>query len=137
MLIKRILKFQLVAAGGTVVNMGVLWFLKGYAHVPLLLAGACAIELAIIHNFTWHYFKTWRERVIHSIPDYLRRLLQYNAVTASIDFVVNLTVLLVLNKIFGLHYLLANLIGMSAGPILKFVANEHLIFRRKHHEHST
>lgn len=129
--LKRIVKFQLVALGGTVVNMGLLYLLKGRLHTPLLISGALAIELAIIHNFTWHYFWTWRERVGHTVKDYLQRLFHYNLVTASIDFIVNLTVLYVLTKYYGVYYLFANLIGMAAGPILKFVANEFLVFRRK------
>jgi len=127
--IKRILKFQVVALGGTVVNMGVLWLLKGQFHWPVVLAGACAIELAIIHNFTWHYFKTWKDRVAMNVKDYLFRLLKYNGVTASIDFLVNLTVLIVLTKYFDVYYLLANGLGMLAGPVLKYLANEYLVFK--------
>jgi len=117
--LKRILRFQAVALGGTVVNMGVLWFLKGQLHWPVVLAGACAIELAIIHNFTWHYFRTWKDRVSHKGKDFILRLLKYNCVTASIDFIVNLTVLYVLTKYFNVYYLLANGFGMLAGPAVE------------------
>lgn len=128
---RRIIKFQFVAWIGTLINMGVLWVLKGLMDMPLMIAGACAIELAIIHNFTWHYFLTWRERVHYTVSDYFLRLVKYNLVTASIDFVVNLTVLYVLTKYFGVYYLVANIMGMLAGPILKFLANEFFIFRHK------
>lgn len=131
MKIKRIINFQLVALGGTLVNMSVLWVLKGRLHLPIVLSGACAIELAILHNFAWHYFRTWRERVDHTVPDYFKRLIRYNGITASIDFLVNLTVLWVLTKYFDVYYLHANMIGMLGGPILKFLANEYLIFRKK------
>ena len=94
------------------------------------MAGACAIELAILHNFTWHYFTTWRDRVRHTVKDYLLRLAGYNAATASIDFLVNLSVLWILTRFLGIHYLVANLIGMACGPLLKFFVNEWLIFRR-------
>lgn len=128
--IKRIIKFQFVALGGTIVNMSVLLILKGQLHLPIVAAGASAIELAIIHNFTWHYFRTWRERVEHTVRDYLQRLMKYNLITASIDFIVNLSVLWAFTKYLGMHYLIANILGMIAGPILKFVANEFLVFRK-------
>ena len=131
--IRRVVKFQVVAWVGTLVNMGTLWLLKGRFGVPLAVAGMCAIEAAIIHNFTWHYFVTWRERVARTAPDYFVRLVKYNAVTASIDFACNLTLLVVLTKYAGLHYLVANFLGMLAGPIFKFLANEFLIFRKKVH----
>lgn len=129
--LKRIVKFQFVAWVGTLVNLSVLWVLKGQLDLPIVVAGACAIELAIIHNFTWHYFLTWRERVAHTAGDYFLRLAKYNLVTASIDFVVNLSVLYVLTEYFGVYYLVANIIGMLAGPILKYLANEFLVFRHK------
>ena len=125
----RVLRFQLVAWGGTLVNLGVLWLLKGRLGMPLVPAGAAAIETAIIHNFTWHYFVTWRDRVDRSARDYFLRLLRYNLVTASIDFVLNLGVLWGLVKLAGVHYLLADLAGMVAGPVVKFFANEFLVFR--------
>jgi putative flippase GtrA len=129
--LKRLLKFQLVAWAGTLINLGTLWLLKGQLNVPLVVAGACAIELAIIHNFTWNYFVTWRERVARTAREFFIKLAKYNAVTASIDFVCNLTLLVVLTKYAGLHYLVANILGMLAGPFLKFLANEFIIFRGK------
>ena len=89
----RLLRFQFVAWGGTLVNLGVLWLLKGRLKVPLLLAGALAIETAIVHNFTWHYFFTWKDRVDRNVKDFVLRLARYNLVTASIDLVVNLGIL--------------------------------------------
>jgi len=126
----RVLRFQLVAWGGTLVNLGVLWLLKGRLHLSLVPAGALAIETAIIHNFTWHYFVTWKDRVDRSVKDYVLRLLRYNLVTASIDFVVNLGTLWVLVTFAGVHYLVADLLGMLAVPIVKFFVNEFFIFRR-------
>ncbi|MCD6594335.1 GtrA family protein [bacterium] len=128
---KRIFKFQIVAWGGTIVNLGVLWLLKGQLDVNLVIAGACAIELAIIHNFTWHFFVTWRDRVNRNLSDYLIRLAKYNAITASIDFTINLGILWLLTTYFGVNYLLADIIGMIAGPIFKFSANELLVFKKR------
>ena len=64
-------------------------------------------------------------------PDYFRRLIRYNLVTASIDFTVNLGVLWVLAAFAGVHYLVADLAGMLAGPFFKFLANEFLIFGKE------
>ncbi len=127
---KRIIKFQIVAWGGTVINLTVLWLLKGRLGLDVIVAGALAIELAIIHNFTWHYFITWRDRVEKNISDYFARLVKYNLATASIDFVVNLGILWALTKYAGMNYLIADILGMIAGPIFKFIVNEFLIFKK-------
>ncbi|MFB3845555.1 MAG: GtrA family protein [Candidatus Cloacimonadaceae bacterium] len=128
---RKVFRFQAVAWMGTGVNMLVIWLLHGQLHVKLLIAGAIAIEVAIIHNFSWNYFETWKVRVNHTLENYFRLLLRYNIVTASIDFVLNLGTLWLLNHFFGMHYLLANLIGQLLGPFFKFIANEFFIFPKK------
>ena len=134
--VKKFIRFQIVSVAGTVVNPATIWLLKAQLTLPVMLAGAIAIEVAIIHNFTWHFFVTWKERIIeHSLSSYLRNLFTYNLVTASIDYLVNLTVLYVLHKRFGVYYLLAHFIGMVCGPVFKFLANEFIVFRHKVHDH--
>lgn len=130
--IKRFLRFQIVSVGGTLVNMGVLWLMYRKLELPLVIASACAIEAAIIHNFTWHYFITWKDRIKkHTVPDYFKRLLHYNIITASIDFIVNISILKLLVKYTDMHFQLANIFGMLACPMFKFMANEFLIFKHK------
>ena len=128
--IGRVIRFQVVAWVGTVVNLAVLYLLHGRLGVSLPVAGAAAIEVAIVHNFTWYYFTTWRDRVAPGGRDYFGRLLRYNVVTASIDFVVTLGMLWVLVEFAGVHYLVADLAGMVAAPVVKFFANEFLLFKR-------
>jgi putative flippase GtrA len=129
--VRRIVYFQLVALGGTVINMVVLWLLKGRFNLPVWIADPCGIELAIIHNFTWHYFWTWRERVRYTVRDYFIRFVEYNGVTAPIDFLVSVPILVVLTEYLDIYYLYAKPIGMVGGAIVKFFANEYLIFRKK------
>ena len=126
--IKRILKFQMFNWLGTIVNFSVLWFLHGKLNINLLISSAIAIELAIIHNFTWHYFITWKERVHRNFIDYIKRLLKYNVITASIDFILNIGVLWLLTEYFNVYYLLANFWAILAGPFFKFIVNEFFIF---------
>ncbi|MBO8130783.1 MAG: GtrA family protein [Candidatus Marinimicrobia bacterium] len=135
MKLKNIIRFQFVAWLGTFVNLGSLWLFHGQLDLPISISGALAIELAILHNFTWHYFITWNDRVHFTLSDFLKRLYKYNILTASVDFAINLSTLYSLNKFLGVHYMLAGIIGMSAGPIFKFLINEFIIFRKSiaHH----
>lgn len=125
---RRMIKFQIVGWGGSLINLGSLWLLHGQVDLPLLLAGALGIEASIIHNFTWHYWKTWRDRVQGNLVDYGRQLLRYNIVTASIDFIMKLVILWGLTRL-GIHYLLAAFISLLFGPVFKYLANEFIIFR--------
>jgi putative flippase GtrA len=129
--LRKVIRFQAIAWLGSLVNLGVLWLMHGKLKVPLMLAGVIAIEIAIIHNFTWNYFVTWKNRVLHSLPDFLSLALKYNIVTASIDFTVNLGILWSLTHYLKINYLIADLAGQLVGPIFKFLANEFLIFPLK------
>lgn len=130
MKIKRILSFQFVAWLGTLVNLGILWVLHGKLKIPVPIAGACAIEIAILHNFTWYYFRTWNHRVAHTPRDFFQRLWKYNLLTASVDFVLNLGTLSALTHFLHFNYLLADILGMLLGPIVKIFVNELVIFRK-------
>lgn len=130
MKLTSIIRFQLVAWLGTLVNLGTLWLLHGKFKIPVPIAGACAIEVAILHNFTWYYLRTWKDRVGHTPQGFVQRLWKYNLITAGIDFVVNLGLLWILTHFFHLHYLLADLLGMIASPFFKIFVNELIIFKK-------
>jgi putative flippase GtrA len=127
----KLMRFQIVGFGGTLINLSCLWLLHGTLNINLLIAGAVSIELALIHNFTWHYFQTWKRRVKKTCPDYFLRLFKYNIITASIDFYLNLGILYLLVTFMELHYLAANLFAMSAGFLVKFAINETVIFKKE------
>ncbi|PIS27747.1 MAG: hypothetical protein COT43_09020 [Candidatus Marinimicrobia bacterium CG08_land_8_20_14_0_20_45_22] len=127
---KSIIQFQFVAWLGTFVNLGTLWLLHGKFKIPVPIAGACAIEVAILHNFTWYYLHTWRDRVEHTLLDYFRRLWKYNLITAGIDFLINLGILWTLTHFLNFHYLLADILGMVPGPSSKIFVNDLIIFKK-------
>lgn len=122
---------------GTLVNLGVLWLTHGILNIPLIIAGIIAIEIAIIHNFTWYYFFTWKTRVRHSVKNYFHLLARYNLVTALIDFVVNLGTLWLLTRFLGVHYLIADIFGLLLGPLFKLFANEFWVFPKLEYEQTS
>ncbi|MDD5764914.1 MAG: GtrA family protein [Candidatus Marinimicrobia bacterium] len=130
MKLKSIIRFQIVAWIGTLVNLGTLWLLHGKFNISVPIAGGCAIEVAILHNFTWYYLRTWKDRVEHTPLDYFRRLWKYNLITAGVDFIFNLGLLWTLNHFLHIHYLLADILGMIAGPFFKIFINELIIFKK-------
>ena len=53
-LLKRWLRFGAVGALGVLVQLGALAALAGWLGCNYLLATACAVETAVLHNFAWH-----------------------------------------------------------------------------------
>ncbi len=113
------------------VNTGVLYLMKGVLGIPLIPASMIAIELAIVHNFIWHRNWTWKKRIADKPEPFFKQLLVYNTATGLVDILVNVSLLWILTTFFGVYYLIANVIGMIMGPVIKFWLNEKVIFRKQ------
>jgi putative flippase GtrA len=125
-------KFMLVAWLGMVVNTGYLYLFKGVLRIPIIPASMMAIEIAIIHNFIWYRQWAWKDRGgITGRPGFLRQLFAYNVATGVVDFTMNVSVLWALSTFLHVHYLIANILGMIAGPFIKFWINDRMIFKER------
>ena len=130
----RFIKFGLVGASGTVINIAVLYLaqehlLRGIAdfHARLNFSIALAITVATISNFYWNRRLTWRDRTRNTPQPALRLFLKY-VMAAALSIVIQslLTKWLALH----LHYLLANVIAIVLASVVNFIANDRLTFRR-------
>jgi putative flippase GtrA len=123
-------RFMIVAWIGTGFNTLCLYVFKGIFHIPIIPASIMATELAIIHNFIWLRFWAWGDRRENGHrPPFFRQLLLYNVATGIVDLTVNVSILWLLYKLVGVHYLLANLAGMVIGPFIKFWLNDKIVFK--------
>jgi putative flippase GtrA len=141
----RYIKFGLVGASGTVVNLAVLYTAHEYLFRAIEPAGskpyaslALAITLATLNNFTWNRLWTWSDRVklleqAEGVSPVSLRLLgtefgQY--VTAS-GFGSALQYGLTLLLTGYMDYRLANIAAIVVASVSNFLANDRWTFR--HH----
>lgn len=117
---RRIVRFGLVGAGGVVVNMGLLWFLVQKAGLPPAPGALCSANLAMVHNFLWHDAVTWGDR--RARPQWWQRFWRF-WVTSWVGIVLNVLTLQLLVALFGVHYLLANGVGIAAAATWDFIVN--------------
>jgi len=122
----RFLKFAVVGASGVLVNEGLLALLTEIYSQPVNIAGAVAIETSILTNFFLNNFWTWKDS---RKKTFFTRLWQYHSVSLIAGF-VNYIILLSLTH-FGLHHLIANLIGIAIATLINFILNNHWTFARK------
>jgi len=109
---------------GIVVNQFFLWlFVKmlGRGVVNLMLANVMATEIAILNNFTWNDLWTFKD--LKGKPLY-KRLLNFHlaALTGAVVQWVVFGALVYL----GVHYLMANLIGIGFSFVVRFLVNRHV-----------
>ena len=131
----RFVKFGMVGASGTVINIAVLYLSQEFLlkhiedfHVRLNYAIALAITLATINNFYWNRRLTWRDRTATAHHSALFLFAKY-VVAAALAIAVQS----VLTKYLALymHYIAANLIGIVVASVCSFLANDRMTFRRR------
>lgn len=118
----RFLKFCAVGASGVVVNEGLLWILKQFAGLPLLLASAISIETSILTNFILNDFFTFRDRRSSGSHSFVRRLFQFNMVSL-VGLGINMGILWLLTHVCGVYYLISNLIGIAVATMWNYLIN--------------
>ena len=144
----RYIKFGLVGASGTVVNMAILYLaqehLLAFIAEPrsrLYASLTLAIAVATVNNFTWNRLWTWADRLrenalagataaVVKLPRSLW-LGQFGRYTLASWFGIALQYGLTLWLSHTLHYLLANVIAIVIASVSNFLANDHWTFRRR------
>lgn len=119
--IDRLVKFSIVGLSGIVVNEGALLGFVEFLGWDKRLAVIPATELSILNNFLWNDLWTFRD--LKRKPLYLR-LFNFHlaALTgALVQWAIYLALLYV-----GVHYLIANLIGIGFSFIVRFFVNRNL-----------
>ena len=123
---ERFLKFAVVGGTGVLVNMGVLALLTEAAGLVYQVSSLVAIETAIIWNFFLNHHWTFRKSTNPS--SVLVKLLKFNAVSI-VGAAINWGVLVLLTEVFGVFYLLSNLVGIAVAVVWNYLANVHYTWR--------
>ncbi|WP_297497244.1 glycosyltransferase family 2 protein [Thermococcus sp.] len=116
----RLLKFSLVGLSGVLVNEGFLW---AFVHLSWdkYIANIPATELAILNNFLWNDIWTFRD--LRKRP-LLQRLLSFHA--AALTGALFQWLVYAILVWIGMHYLLANLVGIVLSFVVRFIFNRHV-----------
>ena len=125
----RFLKFQGVGALGILVQLGMLALLKNSAGLATAWATALAVETAILHNFIWHERWTWKSETGARTPRQIASLLgKFHLGAGGVSLVTNVVLTGTLSDLLHIHYLVANLLSITAAGLLNYFINDRLVF---------
>ncbi|MDZ7938164.1 MAG: GtrA family protein [Rhodoferax sp.] len=141
----RYIKFGIVGASGTVVNLAMLHIGHEYifnaieaSYKKPYLSLALAIGLATVNNFTWNRLWTWSDRVRTLEADEgiqrlsLRMLGQeFGQYATASAFGSALQYVLTLLLSGSMDYRIANVIAILAASVSNFLANDRWTFKRR------
>jgi putative flippase GtrA len=124
----RLGRFAGVGLLGWIVQLIVLSALLA-AGVHYMVATALAVELTILHNFAWHEFYTWRDARSPSVAAAANRLLRFNASTAVVSVLGNVTLTALAVEYLHSPAATANALAVSILGVFNYTAARHWIFR--------
>lgn len=127
-LLLRWLKFNAVGALGVGVQLATLAALVSGLQVDYMLATALAVESAVLHNFVWHEYFTWRDRTRKARTGSLRRLLSFHASNGLVSLLGGLFAMRLLVGVMRIPYLLANVIAIAGCGLVNFLLAELVVF---------
>ena len=122
-------KFNLVGAMGMGVQLGALAVINRVVPGHYLFATAAAIELALLHNFTWHLHYTWRDRRDGS--SVATQLARFHLSNGVISMLGNLALMRILVQEARLPVLAANCIAILCCSIANFVLGNSWAFAER------
>jgi dolichol-phosphate mannosyltransferase len=125
----RLIKFGIVGASGVLVNVGTLFLLTEFGGIPYFLASLIAIELSIISNFTINLLWTWRDRSEEGTL--WKMVVRYHVGAGATAVLGNYVILIALTELFGMHYMISNLIGIAVGTFSNYLINDLWTFKTK------
>ena len=105
-------RFNVVGAMGMGVQLGLLAAFNSLLRGHYLCASAAAIELTLLHNFTWHVQYTWRDRGESSSR--LQQLVRFHLSNGAVSMLGNLVLMRLLVEAAKMPLLLANLVAIFA-----------------------
>jgi len=130
----RVVKFGVVGASGTVVNVAVLYVAQEFvfrsiepASHRLNVSLATAIFFATINNFLLNRAWTWLDRREHVSTPILLQFVQY-AIACWLGIALQFALTHVFARHF--HYLIANVLAIVIASVANFVVNDHWTFGR-------
>ncbi len=125
--VKRFLRFCSVGLLGVFVNEGALRFITETGGLYYVYSSALAAEIAIVSNFLFNEFWTFRDRSSQrpGVANRLRRFLKFNLICV-IGVILNVVVLWALTDLAGLYYLISNLFGIGVSTLWNYGLNSNV-----------
>jgi putative flippase GtrA len=122
-----LVRFLLVGMLGFLLQVILLQFLNEFFR-DYLLATVAAVELTILHNFTWHEWFTWKDRAQSGIRQRMRRLARFHLSNGMISIVGNIVLMFVFAGVLKLPLLSANLLSVGICGCVNFVVCDRWVF---------
>lgn len=130
-MLRRWAKFNAVGALGFFLQIAAVYVFAEVCKIRPLVASALAVETAVLHNFAWHHFLTWRDRPLGKWYEYFQRLLVFNLTNGLVSLAANILFASAFIERLGSSLLLANVLAIAMSSVVNFVLSDKIAFRSR------
>lgn len=120
------LKFSLVGALGTIINIFILYSFTEIFLIYYLFSAIFAFFIAMTSNFILNKLWTFREQINYKIS---KKYFKFFLVSI-LALIVNLTFLYIFTEIFNLWYIFSQIFAIGISLIINFIGNKLWTFKR-------
>ncbi|HEY4008860.1 MAG TPA: GtrA family protein [Acidobacteriaceae bacterium] len=122
----RLVRFNIVGALGISVQLATLALLNRAIPHDYLITSSLAVELTLLHNFTWHLRYTWPHD--RSSTTRARQLLRFHATNGLVSIVGNLALMRLFVRCAHQPVLFANVLTIAFCGLANFVLADRWAF---------
>ena len=119
-MIKELVKFGVVGGIGTLVNIAILYLLTEKIGVYYLISAIFSFIIAMSSNFILNKVWTFKENIKLGIG---KKYLQFGLVSIS-ALLINLFFLYIFTEIFGIYYIISQILAIGIALIINFFGNK-------------
>ena len=124
-MLKAFVKFSLVGASGTVVNLAV-YSLAIYLGTNYMAAATISFLVAVTNNFYWNFIWTFKGKAPEKS---IRRKYFSFFLISLLNFGINLIALKYFVDVLLLHKILAQVLAIGIASVFNFLLNYLITFR--------
>lgn len=117
-------RYCLVGTSGTILDLGILYALVEYAHLPVIPASIISFVIAAFNNFLWNKIWTFQDRSARVIKQYIKFM-----IVSVMGLLLNTSILFVAVHLLLIWYVAAKLFASGVILLWNFAINKFWTFR--------
>lgn len=118
--IKEFFKFVSVGLVGTFLNISFFYYLTEYAGIYYMISAVFAFLVVVTSNFIFNKIWTFKEKLKESV---LKKYALFYSVSIT-ALLVNLLFLFVFTEIFGMYYVISQILAIGIALTINFMGNK-------------
>lgn len=123
--IKQFIKFAFVGLIGTFINVAILYLLTENLGIYYLFSATISFIIAMTNNFIWNKLWTFEEKINLNLAG---KYIKFSLVSV-VALIINLFFLYIFTEIFGIYYIISQILAIGISLIINFFGNKIWTFR--------